>query len=1397
MGWLDERRLRRQVSMFWEMLGDGRVAAALALFDEQLREDHNLLEPGVRVIYHLHRWLESPRDEHVEAVLIATKEEGVSPSVVRAARIMMHLHRLRGRARAVRHRAWAIPGGVERDESLSVSEPYEHMAVAIGLIYGVGTDVRAGANPEMGRRVLHELPPEEELSGKAKLLRRRLALWARMLIGDYEQVLALARQPGAVEEATASRVQLMAAERRFQSSLATGSAADATAALVSLAWLLDAEQLLAHVIIALAGAVTDTSRSPLLADFLGKAEALLLRRAERDGDRHTARFVEIVLLRGLLAIRSGNVEAGRRDVRAAYETASSEKSEVRNQGAIRAQALIVLMCLQLSAVKSWPRVRGTGEMRRTTAAGNRTLWTETRRQLREASVALGVIDHPDAPFGPLVAGFISYVDSGRLLSESELDSFSRAITKWEARGSVSRLRSIQTALNDRCRATGRALELIEKRGFVELAELYRRVLEPLGAAVSPLVRMAVIMTLWEEERIEDASSALEVIEVEPQHQAFVERCLLQVHIREVLGMLTAACRSSDGDVPPTVGVPPHGDAAEAVGFATALIHLRHGRWREALAALPALQAETDLHAKITFYAGWMLGDMDRIRRLDAGPVVRQGSVSVGKAIAGRCLIVALESEDDMALDGWFQQYVTDGDLSARVVLGVALDRLGGAEPKKASRILRAVRRTMGQDVDGLEFVEGLVAARLGEMTTALSVFSRSDELVGGIWGDQARVERIVHWGRLFCLVGELGQAAQSNDLVQRWPSIRRSLDERALAVDGSPMVQAYVDLMQGVLAYLCSDQMVDQDVLVRLDHARRVLRLERCARFLEDVVSRLRWRRDVLEGFWRKLMLGEFADCRAIYAKELVVFEDRLPQSITLAMLVVDWEQGREPRDLLARMDGLEQRAGRLAVVQRLRDQVENGMRFAELERHIRGRDFDGIVDFIRSTPWAGFEPGSMPLPAAIALLYALAQKEENERALGLGSNFESAQRFPQWVQDQAGLILGYVRFRARDFDGAAATFESISKHELLGHDVDRYWAAAHFSRGLELLDADKKSEAFDAFARSVGRREGASTDVANLSPLFAHFGLKNIEAESGARALQAFELLEESVEGAEPADRVLRDRFLAKVGVVLCHCLIDDANVPVDGYRVLKLLEILKRDCEALGDKAALQFERAIRLMALCQELKLVRRRELPKKDLLERLDEFTRGVQSMVQETGRQEPPLLVLLGMRKLLLGPKDVHSEALELLGQAMRLGVNSARLTRIIQQRELLRIEAQKSGERLLDLFDVYLACEEVPEIQRRSLTENADVATMYLLNAYQPRDLWGPEQTSGGRVLCERLRGLIEYANEEELESQRLDELKGAVDDFERLEERIIGLEQRIMKELAARARYGGGALRP
>ena len=73
-------------------------------------------------------------------------------------------------------------------------------------------------------------------------------------------------------------------------------------------------------------------------------------------------------------------------------------------------------------------------------------------------------------------------------------------------------------------------------------------------------------------------------------------------------------------------------------------------------------------------------------------------------------------------------------------------------------------------------------------------------------------QQFAPWARLLKLAAELALISQATDDVkQRWPSVRRSLEEQIAELREPQIVQLYGFLMLGLVSYLSADILIDEE----------------------------------------------------------------------------------------------------------------------------------------------------------------------------------------------------------------------------------------------------------------------------------------------------------------------------------------------------------------------------------------------------------------------------------------------------------------------------------------------------------------------------------------------------------------------------------------------------------
>jgi hypothetical protein len=368
----------------------------------------------------------------------------------------------------------------------------------------------------------------------------------------------------------------------------------------------------------------------------------------------------------------------------------------------------------------------------------------------------------------------------------------------------------------------------------------------------------------------------------------------------------------------------------------------------------------------------------------------------------------------------------------------------------------------------------------------------------------------------------------------------------------------------------------------------------------------------------------------------------------------------------------------------------------------------------------------------------------------------------------------------------------------LLGHDLDKYWAAAQFSNGIQLLEVDRKDEAFDAFARSMRKRSAVAKNDPLIS-LFLHFGLKNLETHNGARAKQSFRLVQEGLSSqSKKTEEDITVNFISEIGISLCDALMEGKKEDVEADIFLsplyKLQGIRKNPLSQIRCQA---LERVSRKTAVCQAL----RREYRYKDTPEKrkkeswlnkfLTEQINALNAIDIDQENNDPVLWVLKGLLEINFSSKGNAKQAMEWFTLAARLGAESPRLARLINHLIQSDQEALKQHNALLDIFDAYLISDDVPDNIKKAMVRSDDISVLYRLNRrYVPHDIRVRNAKSGMQVMCRRVEDIIYYIRESEMKNdpemiRTCDALKKEISDAHNLENRVLLLEQKLIQSIA------------
>ena len=1287
--WLEERRIHKQSARLRELFAAGDLVGALVHFETVLLPYGRRVDPSLRALGHLQRWLVSPNDRDV-LELRELAAAGKGTTIAAAFRAVQRLDAVRRLTAALHARdTTALPRlGVLRDSAQTEDAALSRLGLAL-------LESRVGAEGVLDSLPFSPPPP-------FRAAHAHLRLWALIEREQYEEAATDERALRTLETDQARSVRWAAALGWARQAVARADLDGARAALESVAG--------------------DDGHATVLADAL----------AHLGCGRHAVG-------RALLA----RID----DDPARYLAALSF----------------------FASAREWPAAAG-GEADRELRVKNRALWRTVRGELDPLLARLRESAEPWR--GDLLAGLVAYVDAGAALDLELIRRFAAAAERAGSPFARTRLRNIQAALTSRALATEEAVSLMRAGRTAELRDLAQTVLESAGESIPPLVRAAVHLTLWRDDPSYDPLPALRRIAAAPDEEELIAQCIREVRIGQAVRQLTDGCFGSSDVMPPTDALTgADGDLASLGALAAAILHARRGELEVARRLLPAGDGDP-LLAQIRFHVAWRERDaavcleltpwIDDPRAWLAVPLL--AVMRIAEGAQGGPVWELLERV--AALDGRHAGAVS----VLESLLVWLLDHDQGAA---AQTLLRKVQEETGRE--DIAHFEPFVAARLGRYTAYIDAVDRLEPWNGN--------EQLAATCRLLRIEAELALAAQAgDDVALRWRSIQRTLDERADDLSQFAPLRPYVWLLRGLFAFLATDTWVDDATIERLAAAHRFLPLERHVPFLENAVGKRRWRQRVIEAFWNGLRAGDLKQSRLIYYEELKpAFAERMPPTIELGMVLADWGAGvATTEELLRRLDAVVEEAPQLggALADEARGYIRDGDQLRRVTKMLQEHQYERLLDEASAFTWSGLPAGSMPVPVAIAELLACFKLKKEEVVEGFAAEIAGDRELAMWARDDGALLLGYVRFDKGDYPNAAAAFETISSAKLLGHDVDHYAAAAHFRNGVALLKVDQKDKAFDTFCNALQRSEEAVSTLA-LAPLFLHFGLKAIESNDGRRARNAFELLSVTLDREkEPSTDIAINRFLARMGLLLCRVLLDEA---VSRDAITELLEEVQTN-PRLDDVEPLRvrFIRTLWIFSICSGLRRRNRKHLSKE--LEELEKL--------EPKAKQRDPLVRLLrALIDVVVEQKKSTPEALQALEDALRLGLRSSRLAELLQKQRTLMKELVERSKGALDLIDAYLTSGLAHPGLAADLARDDELAELYRVHrGYEPADIVADPAAGGVKAFLSRLERLAVFAEEAKHDQYLLkiaEEVRSEVKKLSGAEKKLQELEQKFIRGVA------------
>ncbi len=1396
-GWFLNRRLKKQAAQFWRLMEEENPGPALAFYEQALAPHAAELAPELRAAYHLERWLGAgdDRDQQALGELAATFRN--SAQVVKAHALCRWLAGIKAMAQALLDRRTApspLPHPCASDPQVAGL-----LGLSSALMASFPGQAQAAAETQARLQAVAQAP-----AGLQRLW-SHLTAWSLAALGRYQE---LARRRDVLDGLPPEQAGYLRGAVYFllvRDLLARDDAARALQASQALAGYLSPARLARAKAVLAKGVLCPAPNSAALAWLAAQAGERPLAGA---GPEQTG----LQLAWGAALLAAGRYKDGRQELGRLDGLEAGQDPEAK----LRGSSLELMAMAVLAETRDWrePEAEDDPGQAAATLAHNRSRWSQSWTELSLLLELLAGLGQARARQGDLLRGLAAYADRDLPMDHASLGRFASATQKVASDQARQALSEIEGELTVRLQAATEAHALVAKGDMERLADLHRGVLAPMGQALPAALRAAVALSLWMHDPAFDPLPELTRLAAGNPDDRLLQESLAQVRVGQGLRRLAKLCRAarpSAQELPPLQPLrESHPLVGELASLAASLVLFRQGELDAARRSLPGqpvaglergqLKLRLGILAAQEDYQACQAMIQDQNPGLGLPPRAQRGLLTAALLKA----VEQGERERAGQLLASLSQVLPQGRDPQAVLFLLALWLIQRQSFSQAKALLD-LAAIQGEDMFS-PWSRGLLEVVLAASQGWFSVVQERGEHflaqaeappAGLISPDGARL--LAGWVRLFRLEAELALAAKGEDEASaRWRALLRSVRQALDQEEGSVFLAPYLALLAGLLDSLGRDTLVSQETISRLNLAREQLRWSRSNDFVDQALDRLRWRQRVIADFWSGLAESDFRQSRAIYMEELAPnFGDKMPHAIQLGSILLDWDAGGQNTvDLLKRLANLEREAPELdpELIKRVKDYIVDGDQLREITRLLKERDYQGLLEHLGRVRWVGLPQGQMPVAVAIAQLLALYKTKHSQDAMGLGKNIVEADKLAPWVTDLAALLLGYVYCEQGDFQAAAEAFAKTQAQQVVGHDMDRYWAAANFSLGIRLLQAtdDRRAEAFDAFSQAVTAR-GGQFDASRLAPLFIHFAFKNLQARNGDRAQQAFFLLGQSLSNSPPGPQTALHLLLSQYGQLLCRALRDEDISDLGGERFLEL------EAETEGVEEASQRGKLLRMLrasCLCQELRWETRRRPDQRrapaDLAQWLLDKGEQLAQAQASLRMAEPRLDMLMALVRLLMVPGADHERALEELGQALRAGVQSPRLSQLLRKyRENLETGRQKLRN-FFDFFDVFLADHNLSQELRSALAGNGDLVEAYRAHSsFLPRELLAPGDQGALLAYVRHLEQFKKFLSDKEMPANgKLRDLAKRLEDglarLKTLEKDLQQTEREALEEVSA-----------
>jgi hypothetical protein len=899
------------------------------------------------------------------------------------------------------------------------------------------------------------------------------------------------------------------------------------------------------------------------------------------------------------------------------------------------------------------------------------------------------------------------------------------------------------------------------------------------------VRITVILTLWEQDRSFEALKYLRQLKKSGSDETYIDQAINQVQIYEIARKLENECRDTrqSNFVPPSFE--PLAEEPQIrwiCELANRVVYLKNGNWENARRKITEDESElpdwiVSVFNRVQFYAVWRTGNSRNISQLYLeGKIDLQNTTELQ---SDGCLIHVLLNhlQSDGIDEAWqlirsFQTNRKEKQLHG-IVFSLAIWLLVHEHARELTVFVELIHQQNNQvkllneeQQSLLAFIEGLAYSVLKQYNQAETIFQSLYYKTGN--GEMfEKQEHIRGWASLVLIyINIVNILASEKEIQVGLESLKRRMNDWKKQENTPERISFQWQFVECLLLFIDKTRIVDKPVLTRFAIIAKALQIRPKTVFLEQLLQEVVLRQRIIEDFWQANSRSEFNTANNIYEKELIpIFKQNLPFPIQIVKVMIDWNLHQQDTvSLINRLNNIQNKYQEAdsEFINKVRNYIKDGDKIKQLAGIIRSNDYNEVIKFIKSAVWEGYKEGTEPVQVALARLLAFHKLKDTNEALDLGNRISAAENLVQWAKDYGNLILGYVYFDNQKYADALKCFEKISRSQLNGHDVNKYWAASHFSIGLQFISEGvdgKENEAFDAFAKAINKR-GVNQGNLNLAPLFLHIGLLNLHSQNGSRALASFRLVSKALEGLNADNNISYFGATALIGEFVCKMFMKSEKFTEED--IIKSFNRYK-----INDFKSPIILRNFLILTLVTNFRAIQ--ALGKKQVEQKVRTTIAELDKNQNLLNRIDPVALVLKASYLILFDKNKSKSEAFLLLNQIKSLGVQSPKFIEFM--RTCLNEDELKNN--IFETFILFIKQAGITEAVKKQIAANELFRDYCKLNkGYIPGEIVVDEKNYQApfHYLNERIEALKACNN--------IDEVKVMVENLEKEYNHLVTREK-------------------